>query len=107
MKQLEDLKNELSQLKVSKISGQGGPAKLSKIRVVRKSIARVLTVYNQTQRAHLLKSYRKRRWKPLDFRPKTTRAIRRRLTKHEASLKTLKQKKKERNFPLKKYALRA
>jgi len=93
LKSLEDLKNELAQLRVSKISGQGGPSKLAKIKVIRKSIARVLTVYNQTQRDHLYKSYRKRTWKPLDFRPKKTRAIRRRLTKEESLAKTEKQKK--------------
>lgn len=51
------------QLRVSKVTG-GAPSKLAKIKVVRKSIARVLTVYNQTQkakvRAHMLwrRSYR-------------------------------------------------
>lgn len=38
------------QLRVAKVTG-GAPAKLAKIKVVRKSIARVLTVYNQTQKA--------------------------------------------------------
>merc|ERR1712166_1192951 len=73
---LDDLKNELSQLRVSKVSGQGGPSKLAKIKVVRKSIARVLTVYQQTQRAKLQKAYRKRHYKPLDFRMKRTHALR-------------------------------
>ena len=36
-----------TQLRVSKVTG-GAPSKLAKIKVVRKSIARVLTVYNQT-----------------------------------------------------------
>jgi large subunit ribosomal protein L35e len=31
LKQLEELKNELSQLRVSKVSGQGGPSKLAKM----------------------------------------------------------------------------
>jgi large subunit ribosomal protein L35e len=35
---------------VSKVTG-GAPSKLAKIKVVRKSIARVLTVFNQTQKA--------------------------------------------------------
>lgn len=50
MKQLDDLKNELSQLRVAKVSGQGGPSKLAKIKVIRKAIARTLTVYNQNER---------------------------------------------------------
>lgn len=47
--QLKDLKAELSALRVAKVTG-GAPNKLSKIKVVRKSIARVLTVYRQTER---------------------------------------------------------
>ena len=90
---------------------------------VRKSIARVLTVTNQKQRQHLREFYKNKKFLPLDLRYKKTRAIRRRLTKvcgdfvvvrprltriqHEASLKTLKQKKKDQNFPLRKYAVKA
>jgi len=107
LKQLEDLKNELAQLRVSKVTGQGGPTKLSKIKVIRKSIARVLTVYNQTQRDNLRKAYRKRKFKPLDLRPKKTRAIRRRLTVAQLQKKTVKQQKKEAYFPLRKFALKA
>lgn len=47
------------------------------------------------------------RYVPLDLRPKKTRAIRRRLTKHEASLVTEKQKKKQTHFPQRKYAVKA
>uniref|UniRef100_A0A3P8UGW5 Large ribosomal subunit protein uL29 n=1 Tax=Cynoglossus semilaevis TaxID=244447 RepID=A0A3P8UGW5_CYNSE len=59
LKQLDDLKNELSQLRVAKVTG-GAASKLSKIRVVRKSIARVLTVINQTQKENLRKFYKVR-----------------------------------------------
>lgn len=48
--QLKELKQELGSLRVAKVTG-GAPNKLSKIKTVRKSIARVLTVYRQTQRA--------------------------------------------------------
>lgn len=51
------LKVELSQLRVAKVTG-GAASKLSKIRVVRKSIARVLTVINQTQKENLRKFYK-------------------------------------------------
>ena len=104
---LEDLKNELAQLRVSKVSGQGGPSKLAKIKVIRKSIARVLTVYNQTERETLRKAYRKRKFKPLDFRVKKTRAIRQRLTPTQAARKTERAQKKASYFPLRKYALKA
>ncbi|KAF8974934.1 60S ribosomal protein L35 [Entomortierella lignicola] len=101
-KQLEELKQELSALRVQKVSG-----KITKIANVRKSIARVLTVIAQTQRSQLRLFYQKKNFLPLDLRVKKTRAIRRRLTKHEASIKTVKQQKKETHFPLRKYAIKA
>lgn len=106
LKQLEELKTELSQLRVAKVTG-GVASKLSKIRDVRKSIARVLTVINQTQKDNLRKFYRTKRLKPKDLRPKKTRAIRRLLTKHELSIKSEKQLRKERAFPIRKFALKA
>ncbi|KAF9821184.1 hypothetical protein IEO21_00792 [Rhodonia placenta] len=105
-KQLTELKNELLTLRVQKIAG-GSAAKLTKINTVRKSIARVLTVMNQKQRQNLREFYRNKKYLPLDLRPKKTRAIRRRLTPHEKSLKTLKQRKKDIHFPLRKYAVKA
>jgi len=105
-KQLVELKNELLTLRVQKIAG-GSAAKLTRINTVRKSIARVLTVTNQKQRQNLREFYKNKKYLPLDLRPKRTRAIRRRLTKNEASLKTLKQKKKEAHFPIRKYAVKA
>ncbi|KAG8218472.1 iron-containing alcohol dehydrogenase-domain containing protein [Butyriboletus roseoflavus] len=84
-KQLSELKNELLTLRVQKITG-GAPSKLTKITVVRKSIARVLTVMNHKSRQNLREYYKNKKYLPLDLRPKKTRAIRRRLTKHEASL---------------------
>nr|XP_045015466.1 60S ribosomal protein L35-like [Jaculus jaculus] len=100
------LKVELSQLRVAKVTG-GAASKLSKIRVVQKSIARVLTVINQTQKENLRKFYKGKKYKPLDLRPKKTRAMRRRLTKHEEKLKTKKQRQKERLYPLRKHAVKA
>jgi len=105
-KQLQELKNELLTLRVQKIAG-GSASKLTKISAVRKSIARVLTVTTQKARQNLRDFYKTKKYAPLDLRPKKTRAIRRRLTKHEASLKTLKQRKKDQNFPIRKYAVKA
>merc|ERR1711860_74290 len=87
MKQLDELRTELGSLRVAKVTG-GAASKLSKIRVVRKSIARVLTVIHQTQKENLRKYYRGKRYKPKDLRPKKTRAIRRALTSYELSFKT-------------------
>ena len=74
-KQLDDLKTELAQLRVTKVTG-GAASKLSKIRVIRKSIARVHIVMNQKQKDNLRKFYSGKKYKPLDLRPKKTRAIR-------------------------------
>uniref|UniRef100_A0ACD5YI16 Uncharacterized protein n=1 Tax=Avena sativa TaxID=4498 RepID=A0ACD5YI16_AVESA len=102
--QLKDLKAELSLLRVAKVTG-GAPNKLSKIKVVRTSVARVLTVISQKQKAALREAYKNRL--PLDLRTKKTRAIRRRLTKHQLSLKTEREKKREKYFPIRKYAIKA
>jgi len=106
MKQLDELKTELGQLRVQKISG-GAASKLTKIHDLRKSISRVITVINANQRAQLRLFYKNKKYLPLDLRPKLTRALRRRLTKHEASLVTEKQQKKRIHFPQRKYAVKA
>ncbi|KII95207.1 hypothetical protein PLICRDRAFT_693459 [Plicaturopsis crispa FD-325 SS-3] len=105
-KQLVELKGELLALRVQKIAG-GSASKLTKINTVRKSIARVLTVINQKTRQSTREFYKGKKYLPLDLRPKKTRAIRRRLTKSESSAKTLKQKKKDVHFPIRKYAVKA
>merc|ERR1712172_138910 len=73
----------------SSISDQSA-SKLGKINVVRKDIAKVLTVINQTRKAELQKLYRGKSVKPVDLKPRKTRALRKRLNKHEMSLKSLK-----------------
>ncbi|OCK76274.1 60S ribosomal protein-like protein L35 [Lepidopterella palustris CBS 459.81] len=99
--QLQDLKNEL-------ISVAGGAStKLNKIHDVRKGIARVLTVINANQRAQLRLFYKTKKYLPLDLRPKQTRAMRRRLTRHEATKITEKQRKKNTHFPQRNYAVKA
>jgi len=75
--------------------------------MVRKSIARILTVINQTQKENLRKYYQKKRHTPKDLRPKKTRAMRRALTKHELSVRSAKQLKKQRIFPMRKFAVKA
>eukprot|EP00877_Chromochloris_zofingiensis_P007640 jgi/Chrzof1/3129/Cz12g12300.t1 len=111
--QLKDLKTELAALRVAKVTG-GAPNKLSKIKVVRKSIARVLTVYRQNIRAALTnkiledaKNKKGKVYLPLDLRPKKTRAIRRALSTEQVKKQTEKQKKKLAAFPTRKYALKA
>merc|ERR1712131_204359 len=103
LKQLDELKKELSQLRVAKVTS-GAASKLSKIRVVRKSIARILIVMNQKQKENLRKLYK---YKPLDLRSKRTRAMRRALTPHEKGMKTSKQLRDNRAFPMRKFAVKA
>merc|ERR1712098_205609 len=79
LKEVTDLKQELANLRVAKVTG-GAASKLAKIGTVRKSIARVLTVYSQKQREEARKEHASKKYTPLDLRKKKTRAIRRRLT---------------------------
>ncbi|OCT51686.1 60S ribosomal protein L35 [Cladophialophora carrionii] len=105
-KQLDELKTELGQLRVQKIAG-GASSKLTRIHDLRKSVARTLTVINANQRHQLRLFYAKKKYLPLDLRPKLTRAIRRRLSKKDAARVTEKQKKKQTHFPARKYAVKA
>jgi large subunit ribosomal protein L35e len=111
--QLKELKSELGALRVAKVTG-GAPNKLSKIKSVRKNIARVQTVYRQNQLKALkstieadAKNKNGKMYLPVDMRVKKTRAIRRRLTKEQAKKKTEKQAKKIAAFPVRKFALKA
>jgi large subunit ribosomal protein L35e len=102
--QLEALRKELLQLRVQKVTGGNAP-KFVKIGIVRKSIARVMTVMSHNQREQLRLFYKDKKYLPLDLRMKKTRAIRRRMTVEELSKKTLKQTKKDIHFPSRKYAV--
>merc|ERR1719225_2321005 len=74
---------------------------------MRKSIARVHIVMAQKQKENLRKFYKNKKFKPLDLRPKKTRAIRKALSAHEKSLKSAKDLHKLRSFPMRKYAVKA
>ncbi|EDO07163.1 Ribosomal_L29_HIP superfamily protein [Babesia bovis T2Bo] len=104
LKQLEDLKQEYASMRVQKVTVTS-TSKLSQIGVIRKAIAKVLTVYNQRKREEARKQYTKISEMPLNMRPKLTRAKRRALTPKQLHLKTIKQRKKCENFPKRKYAL--
>ena len=82
------------------------PLPSSRSKIVRKSIARVLTVVSQSQRAALRGAYKGKKHLPLDLRPKKTRAIRRRLTAAQASAVTVRAAKKAAAFPRRKYAVK-
>ncbi len=82
-------------------------ARVSRIGTVRKDIARVLTVINQDTKTKLRAHYAKGGKLPVDLREKKTRAIRRKLTPAQASRVTVKQAKKDANFPMRTYAVKA
>lgn len=101
-KQLDELKNELSQLRVAKVAG-GAPAKIAKIRIFRKAIARVLTIIHEKNKEQAREQFKNSKYQPIDLRVKQTRAIRRRLTKEQLKKKTLKILKKQLNFPQRRF----
>jgi large subunit ribosomal protein L35e len=101
--QLVSLKQELANLKVQKLTRPSLP----KIGTVRKDIARVLTIINLNQRESVRAFYAGKKYQPKDLRAKKTRALRRKLTKFEASQITEKQKKKQIAFPQRKFAIKA
>lgn len=89
-------------------ASSGSAAKLAKIRIVRKNIARNLTILNQKERQVLAGNLHKGSVKRAQFlRTKLTRAFRTRLTKHQKTKQILKTQKKQQNFPLRKFGLRA
>jgi large subunit ribosomal protein L35e len=105
---LNDLKKELLNLRVQKASS-GAANKIAQIRIVRKAIARVLTILSENQKERVLKLYEGKPINklPLDLRPKLTRAMRRRLTPQEQKKKTLRQIKRDSLFSKTKYAVLA
>ena len=106
LKQLDDLKQELANLRVAKVTG-GTASKLSKIQIIRKNIARVLTVMNMNQKANLRKFYKGKKFVPRDLKPKLTRAKRRELTPAQKARKTQKELSRIRNWPERRFAVKA
>ena len=125
---LKKWREELQQIRFTKSSGTA-VQKISKIKSLRKVIARALTILREKKKdeviGNLLKIYEtkvgednkpqkveagtiknlKVKKIPKDLRAKKTRAIRRRMTKFESKLLTLRQLKRKLNFPLRKFAV--
>merc|ERR1712243_445524 len=97
---------EYANLRVTKLTNATS-AKVSRIRVIRKSIAAINIVIRQNTKVHLKKFYRTAKYKPLDMRRKKTRQIRKALTKHERNLKTVKERRRIRRNPTVVYAVKA
>ena len=121
-KNLQELRNELSSLRVNKVAS-GVASKLAKIRVVRKTIAKHLTVINQKRRQELKDAFSSRanikkfneenkttysvNKTPKELRARLTKSLRRRLTKEQSAKRLSKQIKKARAFPQRVFALKA
>ncbi len=125
---LNKIRTELQTIRFTKSSGTA-VAKLSKIKILRKQIARILTIIRENNKNEVIKKIGtkvtfegdgetkkeietkiknlKMKHIPLDLRPKRTRAIRRRMTKFERKLVTLRQLKRKLNFPMRKFAVPA
>ena len=123
---LKKLREDLQTIRFSKVTGTA-VSKLSKIKSLRKQIARVLTIIRENKKTEVINSLRTRVSKevkdgkeeeikttiknlkmkhiPIDLRPKKTRAMRRRLTKFQSKKLTLKQLKRKLNFPMRKFAV--
>jgi large subunit ribosomal protein L35e len=91
--ELNKFRKELQDLRVSKVSSQP-QVKLTKIRQVRKSIAKALTVLSEKRIDAAREENKKKRYTPKDLRLKKTRAWRRKLTKFEEKKLTLRAQKK-------------
>eukprot|EP00353_Schmidingerella_taraikaensis_P004368 CAMPEP_0185587438 /NCGR_PEP_ID=MMETSP0434-20130131/49151_1 /TAXON_ID=626734 ORGANISM="Favella taraikaensis, Strain Fe Narragansett Bay" /NCGR_SAMPLE_ID=MMETSP0434 /ASSEMBLY_ACC=CAM_ASM_000379 /LENGTH=123 /DNA_ID=CAMNT_0028209323 /DNA_START=44 /DNA_END=415 /DNA_ORIENTATION=+ len=104
-KKLVEYKKELSQLRVNQ-QVSGTASKLGKIGTMRKNIARILTVLNQTERANLRKFYAGKKFTPKSLRPKLTHTRRLALKPKEKARKTRAQLRIGAKFPLRKFAVK-
>merc|ERR1712066_1082595 len=106
VEELTKHRKELAGLRVSKVSSQP-QVKLTKIRQVRKAIAKVLTVLSEKRITAARTDSKKKRYLPKDLRMKKTRAFRRKLTPFESKRKTVRAQKRLQTIKLRKYALAA
>lgn len=108
LKKLEECKKELSQLRVAQQTN-GNDARVGRIRPIRKSIARILTVLNQNERTNLKKFYDNKKLRsktPKTLRPKLTHRRRLALTPKEQNRKTHHQIVMAARFPKRVFAVK-
>ena len=123
---LKKLREELQTIRFTKVTGTA-VSKLSKIKPLRKQIARILTIIRENKKTEVISKLLTKETKevvdgkestvsktiknlkmkhlPLVLRPKKTRAIRRKMTKFESKLLTLKLFKRKLSFPMRKFAV--
>lgn len=108
LKQLTEFKKELSQLRVAQQTG-GADTRLGRIRPIRKSIARILTVLNKNERTNLRKFYSEKKIRskaPKALRPKLTHRRRLALSPNEKNRKTHRQIRMAHKFPKRVFAVK-
>ena len=123
---LKKLREELQTIRFTKVTGTA-VSKHSKIKPRRKQIARILTIIRENKKSEVISKLLTKETKevvdgkestvsktiknlkmkhlPLDLRPKKTRALRRKMTKFESKLLTLKLFKRKLSFPMRKFAV--
>ena len=123
LQELKKQREELQNIRFTKVSGTA-VAKLSKIKVLRKNIARILTVINNNSKQKVVNDLRNRYRKegeevvldrtvknlkskrlPTNLRMKKTRAMRRSLTKSQQKRVNVRVLKQRLNFPMRKFAV--
>merc|ERR1712127_651940 len=100
------LRSELVGLRTSKVASAPS-VKLARIRVVRKAIAKTLTVLNEKKRSAAKELWKKKKYTPFDLRAKGTKTSRLGMTKFQKGIKTARASKKAGNFRQRKYAVSA
>ena len=107
LKALKECKTELSTLRVAKQSSAAA-SKVGKIRVLRKNVARILTVLSQKERdtVRALYTAKKASAMPKNLRRKLTHRRRLALSKKEKSFKTARVLKKASKFPKRTFAVK-
>lgn len=124
LQELKKTREELQSIRFTKVSGTA-VAKLSKIKSLRKSVARILTVINNNSKLKVISTLRKRtktgedgkqtevsdvknlklKHIPRNLRVKKTRALRRALTKSQRTRVSVRVLKRRLNFPTRKFAV--
>ena len=99
---LKELKQELAKLRFEKVTG-GAQNKVSRLRVCKKEIARLMTIINTERKEQLKKYYTQAKYIPKQLRVKGTKKERRQLTAAQKNRMTTKQAKMAKHFPQRKF----
>ena len=99
---LKELKAELARLRFEKVTG-GAQTKVSRLRVCKKEIARLMTIINTERKTQLKKYYSQAKYVPKQLRVKATKKERRQLTAAQKNRLTTRAAKMAQHFPMRKF----